>query len=146
LFSFNCENGKFSIHMKNISYNFHLCVWIEYKLYTKKLCFYVVIFKNDIFLFFDKHMNLSQPEPWDRNHGKGLQECRTRGKPGRHILYSRECRRVWENEPSHSQVSSHFGSWSPDELPNLQGVIAGIKTHWIEEFFISLKSYWNVNV
>jgi hypothetical protein len=24
-----------------------------------------------------------------------------------------ECRRVWKNEHSHSQVSSHFGSWSP---------------------------------
>jgi hypothetical protein len=35
LLSFSCENGDFSILMKNISYNFHLCVWIEYKFYTK---------------------------------------------------------------------------------------------------------------
>jgi hypothetical protein len=59
---------------------------------------------------------------------------------------SQECRRVWENELSHFQVSFHFGSWSPDGLPNLQGAIAGAKTHGIEDFFIPLKSYGNVDV
>jgi len=44
------------------------------------------------------------------------------------------------NEPTHSQVGSHFGSWSPDGLLNLQRVIVGVKTHWIEEFFISLET------
>jgi hypothetical protein len=33
------------------------------------------------------------------------------------------------NEPSHSQGNSHFGSWSPSELPNLQKAIAGVKIH-----------------
>jgi len=33
---------------------------------------------------------------------KGLQEGETKGRLKKHILYSRECRRVWENEPSHS--------------------------------------------
>ncbi len=51
-----------------------------------------------------------------------------------------------ENEPSHSQVSSHFGSWSPDGLPNFQRAIAGVKTHWNEEFLISLKRSWNLDV
>jgi hypothetical protein len=35
------------------------------------------------------------------------------------------------NEPSHSQMNCHFGSWSPNGLPNLQRVIVGVKTHWI---------------
>jgi hypothetical protein len=30
-----------------------------------------------------------------------------------------KCRRVWGNEPSHSQVRSHFGSWNFNELLNL---------------------------
>ncbi len=50
--------------------------------------------------------------------------------------------RVWESvkeELSHSQVSFHFGSWSLDGLLNIQRVIVGDKTHWIEKFLISLK-------
>jgi hypothetical protein len=49
--------------------------------------------------------------------------------------------RIWENggiEPPHSQVNSHFGSWSHDGLPNLQRTIVGVKTHWIKKFLISL--------
>jgi hypothetical protein len=56
---------------------------------------------------------------------------------------ARECER---NEPSHSQMNSHFGSWSPNGLSNFQKAIARVKTHWIEEFFISLESYWDVDV
>jgi len=76
----------------------------------------------------------------------GLQRCGPRVKSRSHISCPRECGRVWGNEPPHSQVSSHFGSWSPDGLPNLQRIIAWVKTHWIEEFFISLKIFWIVNV
>jgi hypothetical protein len=42
--------------------------------------------------------------------------------------------------PPHSQVSSHFGSWSSDGLLNLQKVIAGVKTHWIEKLLILSKN------
>jgi hypothetical protein len=53
----------------------------------------------------------------------------------------------WENSTSTlSSELSHFGSWSLDGLLNLQKVIAGVKTHRIEEFFISLESSWNVDV
>jgi len=38
-------------------------------------------------------------------------------------------------------MSSHFGSWIPEGLSNFQKAITGVKTHWIEEFFISLESY-----
>ncbi len=57
-----------------------------------------------------------------------------------------ECRRVRRNEPSHSQVNSHFGSWSLNGLSNLQKSIAGVKTHWIRKFFISLEISQNLNV
>ncbi len=50
------------------------------------------------------------------------------------------------NKPSHSQVSSRFGSWSFSGLPNFQKAISGVKTHWIEDFLISLESSWNVDV
>jgi hypothetical protein len=36
--------------------------------------------------------------------------------------------RVWRNEPSHSQVSSRFGNWTPNGLPNLQRAITRRKT------------------
>jgi hypothetical protein len=54
--------------------------------------------------------------------------------------------RKCENEDSHSQVSSHFGSWSPSGLPHLQRAIVKVKTPRIEEFFISSESYWSVDV
>jgi hypothetical protein len=46
-----------------------------------------------------------------------------------------------EDEDSHSQVSSYFGSWSPGGLPNFQRAIAKVKTPFIEDFFISLEGY-----
>jgi hypothetical protein len=46
---------------------------------------------------------------------------------------------VWGNEPPHSQVNSHFGSWSPDGFLNFHRAIVGVKTHWIEEFFYIIK-------
>jgi hypothetical protein len=51
---------------------------------------------------------------------------------------------VWEsvkNEPPHPQVSSHFGSWSPDGPPNFQRVIIGVKTHYIKKFIIPLEKF-----
>jgi len=52
----------------------------------------------------------------------------------------------WGNEPSHSQVNSHFRSWGPNGLLNLQRAMTGIKTHWIEMFLISMEIFWNLNV
>jgi hypothetical protein len=64
-----------------------------------------------------------------------------RGKPGSHISCSRECRKMWRDEHSHSQMNSHFGTWSPNGLPNHQWAIVGVKNHWIEEFLISLNFF-----
>jgi len=73
-------------------------------------------------------------------------KVRAKTGPGSHITCSRKCKRVWGNEPSHSQVNSHFGNWSHGGLLNVQRTVSCVKTHWIENFFISLKSSWNVNV
>jgi hypothetical protein len=37
-------------------------------------------------------------------------------------------------------MRSRFGNWSPNGLPNFQRVIARVKTHWIEKFFLSLEN------
>jgi hypothetical protein len=39
----------------------------------------------------------------------------------------------------------HLGSWSPDGLLNVQREITRVKTQWIQEFFIPLESYWNLD-
>ncbi len=57
------------------------------------------------------------------------QWCKPRGKPGSHISCSQECRRMWGNEPSHSQINSHFVNWSHDGLLNFWRAIVGVKTH-----------------
>jgi hypothetical protein len=67
-------------------------------------------------------------------------------KPKSHISCSQECKRVWGNEPSHSQRNSHFGNWRPGGFSNLQRAIVGGQTHWIEAFLISLERFWNENV
>jgi hypothetical protein len=88
---------------------------------------------------------------------KGLQGCGPRGSPRVNARGSpgvtshtpesvRKCEGVWGNEHSHSQSNSHFGKWSPGELPKLQRAIWGVKTQWLVMFFISLESSWNVDV
>jgi hypothetical protein len=64
-----------------------------------------------------------QPSLSVRDKSKGLQRCRPSVKVDSHISCSWECGRLQGNEPPHSQVSSHFRSWSPNGLPNLQRVI-----------------------
>jgi hypothetical protein len=67
-------------------------------------------------------------------------EGATKSEPKSHISCSRECKRAWKNEPPHSQMNSHLESWNPNGFPNLQRVIVGVKTHWIEKFLKSLKN------
>jgi hypothetical protein len=57
--------------------------------------------------------------------------------------------KVWESvrsESPHSQVNPHFRNSSPHGFPNLQEAIIKVKTHGIEELFISLERSWNLNV
>jgi len=60
---------------------------------------------------------------------QGLTKVWVKSEAGTHISYSQECGRVWGNEPSHFQVSSHLGSWSLDRFSNIQRAISGVKTH-----------------
>jgi len=43
----------------------------------------------------------------------------------------------------HTPKEFHFGSWSLDEI--LEGDCR-VKIQWLEKFFISLKSSWNVDI
>jgi hypothetical protein len=40
-----------------------------------------------------------------------------------------KCKRMWGNDPTHSQVDSHFGNWSLYEIPYIQKVISRVKIH-----------------
>jgi len=70
---------------------------------------------------------------------------RAKRKLESHIIDSRECRKVWGSEPSHSQGNSHFGRWSPGGLLKLQRPIWGVKTQWLVAFLISLESSWKLD-
>ncbi len=70
---------------------------------------------------------------------EGLAKVWAKSEPGSHISCSWECKRVGGNEPPHPQMNSHFGSWTPNGLPNFQRAILGVKTHWIKMFVISLE-------
>jgi hypothetical protein len=60
---------------------------------------------------------------------QGLAKVRAKSELESHISYSQECKKVRGNEPPHSQVNSHFGSWSPNGLLNFQREIARVKTN-----------------
>jgi len=51
------------------------------------------------------------------SQGKDIAKVRAKRKPKSHITYSRECKKVWGSEHSHSQGNSHFERWSPGGLP-----------------------------
>jgi predicted aconitase len=72
-----------------------------------------------------------------RNPSLGLATQAKRVTRVRAKISVKEC----EDEDSHSQVGSHFGSWSPGGLPNLQRVIEEVKTLAVRRFFISLEIY-----
>jgi hypothetical protein len=46
----------------------------------------------------------------------------------------------------HTPREFHFGSWSLGGFLNFQKAIIGVKTLWLEEFSISMKSFWNVDI
>jgi hypothetical protein len=77
---------------------------------------------------------------------QGLTKVWAKSEPESHISCSQECKKVWKYEPPHSQVSSHFGSWSPHGLLNFQRAIVEVKIHWNEDFIISLEISWNLDV
>jgi len=46
----------------------------------------------------------------------------------------------------HTPREFHFWSWNPGGFLNFQKAIARVKTQWLEEFFISMESSWNVDI
>jgi len=48
--------------------------------------------------------------------------------------------------PRTPKRASILGVCSPSGLPNFQITITRIKTQWIKKLFISLESYWNLDV
>jgi hypothetical protein len=69
---------------------------------------------------------------------QGLVKVRANNEPMSHISCSQECKRMWGNEPPHSQMSFCFGNYSPNGLLNFLRAIArskltGLKSslyHW----------------
>jgi hypothetical protein len=47
---------------------------------------------------------------------------------------------MWRNEPTHSQVDSHFGSWNFYGVPNLQRSISGSKLIGLKSSLYHLKA------
>jgi hypothetical protein len=56
---------------------------------------------------------------------------------------AKECEGMNPHTPKQTPI---FGVGIPNGLSNFQRAIAGVKIHWIEAFFISLKISWNVDV
>jgi hypothetical protein len=77
---------------------------------------------------------------------RGLQGCGPRGRPGSHFTCSRECKECEGMNPHTPKGTPMLGVGVPKGLPNLQSVITGVKIHCLEDFFISLKSYWSLDV
>ncbi len=97
-------------------------------------------------IFCDYYGKCRNPSFGLATKAKGVTRVRAKGKPKSHIKDSRECRKVWGSEPSHSQGNSHFGRWSPSGLPKLQRPIWWVKSQWLVALFISLESSWSVDV
>jgi len=73
--------------------------------------------------------------------------CKVAGQEGnwesQHIPGSvKKC----EGMNPHTPREFHLGNWSPSGLLNLQRGIAGVKTQWLEEFFISMESSWTLDI
>jgi hypothetical protein len=77
---------------------------------------------------------------------RGLQGYGPRGTPGSRITCSRECKECEGMNPHTHKWIPVLGVGVSNGLPNFQSVIAGVKIHCLEKFFISLKSYWSVDV
>ncbi len=131
--------------------------WQAMKFFTNAILYTWCLFTIFFTRFFDSKVirKIKQRQHWNpcRNpnfgfaiKAKGVARVRAKRKPGSHITCSRECRKVWGSEPSHSQGNSHFGRWSPSGLPKFQRTISRVKTQWLMTFFISLDSPWNLNV
>ncbi len=77
---------------------------------------------------------------------RGLQGCGPRRKPESHFTCSRECKECEGMNPHTPKGTPMLGVGVPKGFWNFLNVISGVKTHPLEEIFISLESYWSVDV
>ncbi len=56
---------------------------------------------------------------------------------------AKECEGMNPHTPKWTHM---LGVGVPNGVPNLQSMIAGVKTHRLKKLFVSLKSYWSVNI
>jgi hypothetical protein len=70
---------------------------------------------------------------------QGLAKLQAKKKPGS----EGKCEGMNPHTP---KGASTLGVWNPSGLPNFHRAITEVKTRWIEEFFISLKIYLNIDV
>ncbi len=102
----------------------------------------------------DQHPNdiLSQNSPMEcHNRSLGL-VTKLRGYK---VAGQEKDLRVTSHAPRSAKrvMNPHTLKWTPivgvgvsNGLPNLQSAMAGVKTHQLEKFFISLENYWSVDV
>jgi hypothetical protein len=78
------------------------------------------------------------------NHGLATKArgCKVAGQERE----TRECKECEGMNPHTPKWTPMLGVGVPNELPNFQSAIVGVKTHRLEELFISLESYWSVDV
>jgi hypothetical protein len=80
--------------------------------------------------------------PWCHNLNHGLttkiRACKVAGQKGTPGVTS--------PAPGSARECEGMTPHTPNGLSNRQREIAGVKTHRIKKFFMSLESYWNVNV
>jgi hypothetical protein len=75
-----------------------------------------------------------------------MQGCGPRGRTKSHIICFQECKECEGMKPHTPKWTPIVGVGVPNVLSNLHSAITGVITHWLEELFISLESYWNVGV
>jgi hypothetical protein len=71
---------------------------------------------------------------------QGVTRLRDKKRLESHITCSQECKECEGTNLHSPKWTPIVGVGLPNGLPNIQNAIAGVKTHWFEEFFISLEN------
>jgi hypothetical protein len=77
---------------------------------------------------------------------QGVARLRAKWETQEHSTCSWECKECEGMNPHTPKWTPMLRVGVPKGLPNHQSMIAGVKTPCLKEFFISLESYWSVDV
>jgi hypothetical protein len=77
---------------------------------------------------------------------QGVARLRAKRETWEHFTCSRECKECEGMDPHTPKWTPMLGVGITKGLPNLQNAIARVKTPRLKKFFISLESYWSVDV